>query len=87
MRRKSNNQVKIEREEATLKVILQELPENPIPWLAVVRIIAPIVARLAVRYALKRAKRGLSEEKVSAIAGSVSELISTITGGLGTPKP
>jgi len=87
VRRKSNNQVKIEREEATLKVILQELPENPIPWLAVVRIIAPIVARLAVRYALKRAKRGLSEEKVSAIAGSVSELISTITGGLGTPKP
>ena len=87
MRKKSANQTKIEREEETLRVLLTELPANPIPWLAVVRIIAPIVARLAVRYALKRAKRGLSEEKVSAIAGSVSALITAITGGVGTPKP
>lgn len=75
MPNKSRQQVMIVREEQELELLLDSLPENPIPWATVVQLIAPLVARLAVRYGLRRAKRGLSEERISAIANLVSDRI------------
>lgn len=75
MRKGQSNAAKIRREEQELADILGTLPANPINWLTVIRIVAPIVARLAVRYALKRAKRSLSEDKVNAVANQVATLI------------
>lgn len=71
----SSINAKIKREEQELEEIMNALPSNPIPWGAVVTILGPIIARLAVRYALKRLARNMSEERVNKIAGDTSALI------------
>lgn len=82
---KSQVNAKITREEEELEALLTLLPENPIPWLSVVKLIAPVVARLAVRYALKRVKRGMAEDKVSEVSNAVGALIKRVVDqrGLG----
>ena len=77
-KRKAENTVKIERELATLDTVLTTLPSNPIPWLTVLSIVAPVISRLAVRYALKRLQRGMSEEKVNRIADQVATHIKEV---------
>ncbi len=72
---KTANTEKIAREEASLNEVLEALPDNPIPWLAVLKMVAPIIARLAVRMALRRLKRDMSEAKVNQIGSSVGTLI------------
>ena len=69
------NRAKIAREESDLKVLLQQLPTNPIQWLTVVKIVGPLIARLAVRYALKRLKRDMSEERVNTIGEAVAGFV------------
>jgi len=76
--KRSSNDAKIAREVADLKAILSDLPQNPIPWAAVLRITAPFIARLAVRMALKKVGRGLSEDKVNSVAGSVSAIVRAV---------
>lgn len=77
-RKKAGNQVRIEREERDLAAIFTTLPRNPIPWAAVVQLVAPIVARLAVRYALKRLKRGMSEQRVNEVADLVGARVGAL---------
>lgn len=72
------NTQKIKREERDLASLLESLPLNPIPWAVVVRLVAPIVARLAVRYALKRLRRGMSEEKVNTIGRNTADFVAGI---------
>lgn len=76
--RGSSNDAKITREEGDLASLLSMLPGNPVPWAAIIRLLAPIVARLAVRYALKRVKRGMAEDKVNAIGRRVGAFVSDI---------
>ena len=76
--KKTANDAKIARETEDLKAILADLPPNPIPWPAVLRITAPFIARLAVRMALKKVGRGMSEEKVNSVAGAVSAILRTV---------
>lgn len=78
MAKGQDNNAKIRREEAELAVLLTMLPDNPIPWASVLGIVAPIVARLAVRYALKKLARGLGEDKVNAIATTIADKIAAI---------
>lgn len=73
--RKTANDAKIARELDSLEALLIALPDNPIGWVSIVKLIAPIVARLAVRYALKRVKRSLSEEKVNLIGKGVADWV------------
>lgn len=80
---KSQIQAKIKREEEQLEALLTLLPENPIPWLSVVKLIAPVVARLAARYALKKVKRGMAEDKVNEVANAVGALIRGVVGDKG----
>jgi len=78
MKEKGSNLAKIEREMGDLGALLGTLPENPIPWTTLITLVAPLVARLGARFALKRAKRSLSEEKVNAIGKAVGDFISAI---------
>jgi len=78
MRKKSQNTVKIERELSDLEALLLTLPSNPVDWVLVVKLVAPFIARLAVRYALKKTKRGMSEEKVNTIGEAVGNFIAGI---------
>lgn len=78
MAKKSSTQAKIDREAADLKGILEALPDNPIAWGLVIKIVAPIIARLAVRYALKRLDRSMSEDRVNAIGRQVAGFVNGI---------
>ena len=78
--KKTANVDKIRRERDDLTTLLESLPSNPIAWLPVIKIVAPIIARLAVRMALKRLRRDLSEEKVNQIGREVGTTIRAITG-------
>lgn len=78
MARKSRNDVLIQSEMAEIAVILGALPANPIPWAAVLKIVAPVVARLAVRVAMKKIARGISDEKLQATTKTVADYISDI---------
>lgn len=78
MARKSTNDSKIARERQDLEMLLDTLPSNPIPWAGVVRLVTPLVARLAVRYALKKAGRALSEDRVNIIGRQVGDFIGDI---------
>lgn len=80
MTKMKGNEARIRTEEALLNDVLSSMPANPIDWMAMVKIVSPIVARLAVRYALKRARRNMSEAKVLAVSNSVSGLIRSILG-------
>lgn len=76
--KKTANDSKIEREKGELSTLLLALPLNPIPWATVVTVLAPIVARLAVRWALKKTDRSLSEDKVNAIGNQAGAFIGGI---------
>lgn len=86
--KKTPTQARIDRELADLRRVLEALPPNPISWGAVLTILAPIIARLAVRVALKRIKRGLSEDKVnetaSFVAGVIRDVLEKSHVGTGT---
>lgn len=85
MKKGASNLAKIKREEGDLAALLNSLPLNPIPWALVVSLLAPIVARLAVRYALKKLDRGMSEDKVNTIGRGVADFVGGIvTRRLGT---
>ena len=72
MARKSAKQAKLDRELEDLAVILTALPLNPIPWVSVLKLVAPVLVRLAIRQALKRVKRGMAEDKVKSVTDSVT---------------
>lgn len=76
--KRSSMEAKLEREQKELENILANLPDNPIAWGPIVRILGPIIARLAVRIALKKSKRHMSEAKVNQVADAVSSTISSI---------
>lgn len=76
--KKRANDSKLERERADLERLVGSLPLNPIPWATVVQVLAPIVARLAVRYVLKKTDRSLSEDKVNQIGNQVGSFIGSI---------
>lgn len=78
MARKSANDAKIARELDSLEGIITTLPDNPVQWAMVLRLVAPVIARLAIRYALKRLHRGMSEDKVNLIGKSVGDWISAM---------
>ena len=74
----ASNLAKIRREEGDLYSLLNSLPLNPVPWGLVVSVLAPIVARLAVRYALKKLDRSMSEDRVNSIGKSVADFVAGI---------
>lgn len=76
--RKGSSEAKVEREQKALEELLANLPDNPLAWGPIVRILGPIIARLAVRIALKKAKRSMSEAKVNQVADSIAGTISAI---------
>lgn len=78
MAKRSSNDAKIAREMAELATMLSLMPPNPINWAVVIRLVGPILARLAVRLALKKLKRGMGEDKVNQIATTIASYISDI---------
>lgn len=77
MKRRAND-AKIARELDDLDRALLLLPDNPINWVNVIRLVAPILARLGARYALKKAVRSLAEDKVNTIGKAVGDHIAAI---------
>ena len=78
MAKKSAKQAKLDRELEDLAVIVTALPLNPIPWVAALKLIAPVLVRLAIRQALKRVKRGMAEDKVKSVTDSVTGALNAL---------
>jgi len=78
MPKRSSMEAKLEREQKELENLLVNLPDNPIAWGPIIRVLGPIIARLAVRIALKKSKRHMSEAKVNQVADSVATTISSV---------
>ena len=49
--------------------------KNPIPWTAILAIVAPVIARIAIRFILRRQGRTASEENIRAAADHVRAII------------
>lgn len=71
-------EARIRAEQELLEVLLIGLPDNPIDWVIVLKLVGPLIARLATRYALKRIHRTMSEDKVSAVSREISKHIADI---------
>jgi len=74
----SAKEAKIQREAEELEAILLALPQNPFPWATALRLIAPVLVRLAIRSALKRVKRGMAEDKVKSVTDTVTRAVISI---------
>lgn len=79
MRRQRPTDAKIAQDTQDLRNILESMPPNPVPWAVVIRLVAPIVARLAVRMALKKIDRGMSDTRVKAVTDSVATVVRVAT--------
>ena len=79
------NTTKIFREVDTLQDVLSGLPDNPVAWGYVLSVVAPILARLAVRMALRKLSRGMSEEKVNAIGKTIGGIVKSAAGTAAVP--
>lgn len=75
---KSNQTEMIQRELEGLEAIIDGLPTNPIPWAAVIKMIAPFLIRMAIRAVLRKTKRSLAEDKVNTLARGISGLVGGI---------
>lgn len=79
MRGKSRNTAEIAQETADLMLVLRSMPDNPVPWAAVVRMVTPFIARLAIRYALRRMGKNLSQDKINAISRAIKGIVEAST--------
>lgn len=80
MAKQKARDAKIAADIADLINILEALPPNPMPWAAVIRLVAPVISRLAVRMALKRIARGMSETRIKVITDAIAKIIAVATG-------
>lgn len=63
-------------DEQDLEQILSSVPAtNPIPWIAILKIAGPIIARVAIRFILRRMGKTTSEENIRAAANAVRDII------------
>lgn len=75
---KSQVSAKIKTDEEALETLLKELPDNPIYWGNVVRLVAPFIARIAMRRILKRVGRSTSEDNLRLVSKGISEVIARV---------
>lgn len=73
---------------------LQATQHNPIAWTPIIRLVAPIIARIAARYVMsvisrklgKRISSKIREETVVGAADKLAEIVIKRTGGQKGPK-
>lgn len=76
---KGHQTLKIAKEVKQLEAIAESLKTlNPLPWLAVAKLIAPFVARIAIRYVLRKMKKTTSETNVELAVDSVRGILDRI---------
>jgi len=76
---KGHQTLKMAKEVKQLTSVCESLKTlNPIPWLTVAKLIAPFVARIAIRYVLRKMKKTTSETNVELAVDSVRAILSRI---------
>ncbi len=76
---KGHQTLKIAREVKQLEAVVEPLKAlNPLSWYVVARVIAPFVARIAIRYVLRKMKKTTSEANVELAVDSVRGILSRI---------
>jgi len=76
---KGHQTLKIAREVKQLEAIVEPLKAlNPLSWYVVARVIAPFIARIAIRYVLRKMKKTTSEANVELAVDSVRGILGRI---------
>jgi len=76
---KGHQTVKIARETKQLVSVCESLKTlNPLPWFTVAKLIAPFVARIAIRHVLRKMKKTTSESNIELAVDSVRGILSRI---------
>ena len=76
---KGHQTLKIARETKQLVSVCESLKTlNPLPWYTVAKLIAPFVARIAIRYVLRKMKKTTSESNIELAVDSVRGILSRI---------
>jgi len=67
---------RLAQDEQDLQQVLGSVPpKNPIPWISILKIAAPIIARIAMRFLLRKMNKTTSEENIRAGANLVRDII------------
>jgi len=76
---KGHQTLKIAREVKQLEAIVEPLEAvNPVHWLTVAKVIAPFIARIAIRHVLRKMKKTTSEANVELAVDSVRGILTRI---------
>lgn len=88
MRKEKGHQtLKIAKEVKQLEALGDTLRDlNPLNWLVVAKLIAPFVARIAIRYVLRKMSKTTSETNVELAVGSIRGILDRI-GASGEQTP
>ncbi|MBA7709586.1 hypothetical protein ES703_118507 [subsurface metagenome] len=87
VKEKGHQTEKIAREVKQLEAIIEPLAAlNPLPWLTVAKLIAPFVARIAIRYVLRKMSKTTSESNIELAVDSVRGILTRI-GAKGEQNP
>lgn len=76
---KGHQTLKIAREVKQLESVIEPLADlNPLPWLTVAKLVAPFVARIAIRHVLRKMKKTTSEANIETAVDSVRGIVTRI---------
>jgi len=76
---KGHQTLKIAREVKQLEAVITPLGElNPLPWLTVAKLVAPFVARIAIRSVLRKMSKTTSEGNIESAVDSVRGILTRI---------
>jgi len=85
---KGHQTLKIAREVKQLEAVVESIrASNPLSWYVVARVIAPFIARIAIRYVLRKMKKTTSEGNIESAVDSIRSILGRIdTKGEQTAK-
>lgn len=76
---KGHQSLKIAKEVKQLEAIGDTLRTlNPLNWLLVAKLVAPFIARIAIRYVLRKMSKTTSESNIELAVGSIGSILDRI---------
>jgi len=80
---KGHQSLKIAREVKELKSVLEVIKSsNPIDWLPIIKMVAPFIARIAIRSVLRKMKKTTSDSNIE----NAVDLVRGVLGRIATEK-
>ena len=76
---KGHQSLKISREVKELEAVLEVIKTtNPVDWLPIVKMVAPFIARIGIRYVLRKMSKTTSDSNIEGAVGLVRGVLDRI---------